>query len=378
MKKNLLIITPIFPPRTGGPATYTWELIKRLKKQYRIKVICFSNEAVNDNEVINISISPESCFLTRQIKLLSACLKVISKSDLVYIQGPLVVGFTSAMVSWIYGKNSILKFVGDEAWESLSLSHKTVKTLEEFHSNNLLSLHSLVIFQKIAMVLASTIITPSQYLKQFLINNYHLKSGKIEVIPNAVEIQVKQRLYRRKNFIISVGRLVPHKHFEIIILAFKKLLTYRGCSKYQLIIVGEGPEDGNLKYLINRENLNNSVKLLGRKSHEEIIKLLQLAKVMVLASDYEGLSHVIIESMLMGVPVIASDIPGNKELIKHNYNGYLFGTTEDELAVALAKLLMNENIINHLTNNAKKQANEKYNWDQHLKRLIHLFGEKSS
>ncbi|OGU64569.1 MAG: hypothetical protein A2W30_05640 [Ignavibacteria bacterium RBG_16_36_9] len=377
MKRKLLIITPIFPPRTGGPSTYTWELSKRLKKKYKVTVLCFADQVIRPDRIRVVPIQLSKGTIYRQLRLLLQCFRFIPKSDIIYIQGPLVVGFVSVIVSWIFHKISLMKVVGDEAWEALSLSYKTRHNLEEFHAKKTRWFYPSIMFQKFSLSLVPTIVTPSQYLKQFLTTSYQLNPTKIIVVPNAVEIDESLNARSKKKYLItSIGRLVPHKHFEKVILSMQLLQKEKKFNQYRLHIAGEGPEKEKLERLISKLRITKSAELIGRKNKQEVYKILQSSQALVLASDYEGLSHVIIESMLLGTPIIATDIPGNREILTHGITGYLFSSSVNELANAMKIILSNDILRNKLIKNAKKEATEKFNWENHTKRLIYLFREE--
>ena len=123
-----------------------------------------------------------------------------------------------------------------------------------------------------------------------------------------------------KKVIGSIGLLIERKGFQYLIEAMPQVLDVYPES--ELIIVGEGPYRSVLEQKIQANGLENKVSLLGLQTNPR--KWLEKMDLFVLPSLIEGLPTVIIESMARGVPVIASDIAGNNELIIDGESGWLF------------------------------------------------------
>jgi glycosyltransferase involved in cell wall biosynthesis len=125
---------------------------------------------------------------------------------------------------------------------------------------------------------------------------------------------------------INVGRLVPVKGQRDLILSFKNFLKESPGSI--LHIAGDGPEKDSLLSLIKEQHLDSNVSLLGNRN--DIPQLLSNYDCFIFPSNSEGFSGSVVEAMFAGLPVLASDIPVNKEVIDHLQTGYLFekGSTD--------------------------------------------------
>jgi glycosyltransferase involved in cell wall biosynthesis len=355
---NILIVSPIFPPRTGGPATYTWKLAKRFKNKHNIKIICFSPKPKSLVGIEIINISEKVSFFSRQTSLLKAVLNKAKWADMVYVQGPLVVGFTSAIAAKIKGKKVYLKFVGDEVWENARIKKETKLALTEYYKSNIGAINSIKkLLEKISFYLSDRIIVPSSFLKHFINSNFQVPSEKISVIPNAVDLNIKQ--YKKKtDQLIFVGRLVPWKNIDQIILAVQEA---KKKYPWKLIIIGEGPEENILKMFVRTIKAEKWVSFLGRLSHKKTLKQISESKKLILYSSYEGLSHTAIESMLLKTQVIASDIPGNREVLDK------FG-----LFVSLNDISELTEAINRPAKDlikAQQYAINNYHWQKHIRKL---------
>lgn len=383
---KIVIPTPIFPPEIGGPATYVYELAKRLSTEHEIIIITFTQDPqpVKNTNVVSISLHKHFLgILFRQLKLAIAIYKYGKNSDIIYAQGPVVVGFTSTIIGTALNKPTIIKFVGDIAWEEAERRGETELDLEAFLNKKKKSLSIKIIlwFQQLILKKVRRIIVPSNYLKKILIRFYEIKADRIKVIHNAFQIAEipKQRERKKQITIITAGRLVKHKRIDLTIQAFKFIknkLEKGGKSKVRLLIIGEGPERKNLKSQISNYHLVDLVKIQSSLPKESYLEVLVAADLFVLASSYEGLPHAIIEAMALGTPVVASDIPGNREVIKHKKSGLLVKATSKELSKAMLNLLTDKKLAAKLKTHAAREAKARFNWDTHLKRLVHLFRQE--
>ena len=88
-------------------------------------------------------------------------------------------------------------------------------------------------------------------------------------------------------------------------------------------IIGDGPEMDNLKLEIKNWKLENKVKLLGHVPNKEIVQYLQASSVFIMPSREEGSPHVLLEAMASGVPFVASDVGGVRELVSKELEQFL-------------------------------------------------------
>ncbi len=156
------------------------------------------------------------------------------------------------------------------------------------------------------------------------------------VIPNAVEdsfltIQKRGAGSLGRLNLLYVGSLIPRKAVDIVLRSIAKVDNTGSIS---FVIAGDGPERKNLEALAKDLGLGSVVRFVGMIPGGELPALLSAADALVLASRSEGLPNVVMEAMAAQVPVIASAIPGNTELITDYETGLLFPTDNVEVLAA--------------------------------------------
>jgi len=159
-----------------------------------------------------------------------------------------------------------------------------------------------------------------------LIKKYLTDEEKIVLRPNWVQANNKDKDFskRYENKILSVGRLVEQKNFELLIREFKNTEDFLSID-----IVGSGPEKKSLSNLANK--LNVKINFIGNLDHEDLLKLYSKYNYFVSSSIFEGNPKTILEAMGSGCVVIASNIPNHNELIDNNENGILFDLIKPSL-----------------------------------------------
>ncbi|MFH0892605.1 MAG: glycosyltransferase [Candidatus Falkowbacteria bacterium] len=144
----------------------------------------------------------------------------------------------------------------------------------------------------------------------------------ISICPAPEEGANKGFMINPKDFIIgSIGNLYKTKGFEHLISAVKILIS--NGIRIKTVIIGEGPERSELNSWIERLRLTDHVLLAGRIDNSA--ELLRAFDIYACSSVKEGLSYTIIEAMLAGLPIVATRVGGNGELIGHKKEGFLVG-----------------------------------------------------
>ena len=181
---------------------------------------------------------------------------------------------------------------------------------------------------------------------------------EISVIGNRVDIEdfchcnANSKRASGKVKLISVGRLIERKGYRYLIEALKNI------NNVELILIGEGNLKGELEELAREHQVQ--VKFLGNVSHDRIPEHLRMADLFVLPSLNEGMSNALLEAMACGLPVIATDTGGCRELIKGN--GFIVKKGDvPGLKRAIEKLFDSPELIETMSKTSRELA-ERMSW----------------
>jgi glycosyltransferase involved in cell wall biosynthesis len=138
--------------------------------------------------------------------------------------------------------------------------------------------------------------------------------------------------------IIWTGRLDPVKGFEEMLAAFAQI--YQKLPAH-FLVVGEGPYRPQVERIIAERNLYDRVHLLGQR--DDVPALLKAADLFLFCSRTEGLPNALLEAMAAGLPIIATNVPGCRDLIRHDHTGWLVPSgSVNHIAQAIIALLNNK------------------------------------
>jgi L-malate glycosyltransferase len=182
---------------------------------------------------------------------------------------------------------------------------------------------------QLSSLLGTRIVAVSHQMKTYLNNLGRFNDGALQTIVNGMDLDKFNLPCSRESHpelglgpedivLICVGRLEKIKGHDILLKAFG--LMQPG-DHVKLLIVGDGPCRQEIDQQIIEEGLQQNVQMLGQRN--DIPDLLNLSDCFVLSSRSEGLSCSIIEAMAAGLPVVATDVGGNSELVVNGKNGYL-------------------------------------------------------
>ncbi len=227
-----------------------------------------------------------------------------------------------------------------------------------------------------AVARADAVITVSAGLRAALLR-LGAAADKLTVLRNGVDTELFRSADRQAAraaleltgpALISVGALIPRKRHHLTIAALRLL------PAFSLLIVGEGPERARLAALAERLGLAGRVRLLGARPHEGMAQYYSAADLSVLASSREGWANVLLESMACGTPVVASDIPGNDEVVQERAAGLIApANTPEGIAAAVLDLWADPP-----SRAATRAYAERFGWDEVSRGQIAIFRRVSA
>lgn len=163
----------------------------------------------------------------------------------------------------------------------------------------------------------------------------------VQVIPNGVkEINLLQHRKKRQSTkltLLAVGRLEKQKGFDLLLQAYFQLRFNYPRTKLRL--VGEGSQKKDLLKLTQELQIEQNVVLVGRLTGKQLFREYRQADIFVLPSRAEGHAVAILEALAAGLPVIATDVGDNRQLVKDGLNGFLVRSENiASLVAALQKM----------------------------------------
>ena len=177
----------------------------------------------------------------------------------------------------------------------------------------------------------------------------------IPIVPNGVDVNrfspSRHDWYPPR--ILSVGRVVYQKGYDLALLALAGLKEI----EWEWRIAGDGPQLSSLQALIEEHDLQGRVHFLGWQTTEQLKKQYAEANLFLFPSRHEGMPNAVLEAMASGLPVVATNIAGNEELVVNGETGTLV-PVEDAAALreALRPLLKKAKMREEMGNAARPQS----------------------
>jgi glycosyltransferase involved in cell wall biosynthesis len=165
-----------------------------------------------------------------------------------------------------------------------------------------------------------------------------------------------------------IGQLIPRKGLEVLLEAFQRVHR----NDLRLIIVGDGPQRVELEARAASTRVGDSIHFLGFR--DDRLALLKQFAFFVLPSRLEGIPRCLMEAMATGVPVIASDIPGCRDIVAHQRTGLLFPVDDsDALAAAIKTLADSPEERKRLAANGRAHVRAEYSAETMANRYLVLY-----
>jgi len=193
---------------------------------------------------------------------------------------------------------------------------------------------------------------------------------RIKIIPNWIDIQENNQFPKKKSTcfrILFVGRLHPVKQVDLLIKAFH--ILNKTIPNASLYILGDGEEREKLVTLTKELELNN-VYFLGYVDQRTVFQMMKESDALVLPSKIEGNPRVLIEAMVNKVPIIATNVPGIRDMVQHMKTGYLINKQQpEELAYAIEYILKNKKDTANMIERAYVYAKKHFSKESVLQKI---------
>lgn len=373
---RVVIVTGIYPPDIGGPATHSADLGQELlARGHRAKIVTlWDGPSVRRSSLVTryprrwpwwLRLGAVALWLRRHR----------SDYDVVYATG-LHPG--AALGAKLAGRPLVAKVPGDPAWERairLGLTRSDFPTFQT--APNAPRVRAMRWVRDRSLRAADAVITPSRSLAE-IVETWLEGSKRVRVIPNGVRVTESEKeqdsvggrgpqLAENALHAIYAGRLIPEKRVDVLLKAIS------GTEGVVLDILGDGPHRRDLERTARTLGLGDRVRFLGVRSHPEVLERLRNSDVLVLASSYENLPHVAIEALACGRPILAPAVGGMAEVVKDGESGLLLTSASPQAySEALSRLRDDPSLRRHLRLKAQ-EAGSYWRFDRCANDLLELF-----
>jgi len=182
-------------------------------------------------------------------------------------------------------------------------------------------------------------------------------------------IEPRLAQFRNDFWSLTIGELHPIKRHSAVIEVIRELIEIEPNTRH--IIIGAGEEEQELELLIAEKNLSEHIFLLGRI--DEASTYLKAADIFVLASRSEGMPYVLIEALIAELPVVATKVGGNQEVVEDKVSGLLTPPLDNKaLFKAILELRTNPELGERLSEGAKTRS-QNFTLEKTLRETVRVY-----
>ncbi|MGZ4412641.1 MAG: glycosyltransferase family 4 protein [Gaiellaceae bacterium] len=342
---KVLIVTGIWPPDVGGPASHAPEIAGYLRAHgHRVEVITMADDtpALVPYPLRFVRRSLPSGIRHAAVAMLVA--RGARSADVVYEVSMLG---RSALGSLVGRSPLVAKLPSDPAYERArrrGLFGGGMDAFQRFHGGP--AVRALRLARNLELRRAAHIVCPSSYLRDMAVG-WGVAAERVTVVPNAApplpDLPPAEELRRLHGIegptLAFAGRLTRQKALEVALAALAL------SSEVRLLVVGDGPERAALERRSADLGLGERVRFLGARPRTQVLELLRAADASLLSSAWENFPHAVVESLAVGTPVISTSVGGVSEAVQDGENGLLVPSGDPQaLAAAIDRYFADEEL----------------------------------
>ena len=323
---RVLVVTGIYPPDIGGPATHSEDVRRALTDRgHDVTVLTLSDDRRPVLRAPLVRLPRSWPWPVRTAGALVLITGLARNYDVVYATG---LGPIAVAGARLVGRPVALKVVGDPAWERGVRRGLTTRTFDDFQDDRggPLALRGMRALRNWSARNATALLSPSPHLADRAGRWAH--RNDVQVVPNGVRTVSAHDATESNGHLrlVFVGRLVAHKRLDLIIAAVAR------SHEVHLDVVGDGPEEAAWRALAEQLGVSTRVHFDGALEHDQTLTRIAHADALVLASDYEGLPHVVLEALACGTPVVTTARHGLGEVLTDGTDALLVDDEPGALA----------------------------------------------
>lgn len=338
---RIVLLTGIWPPDVGGPATHGPELARHLvERGHEVHVVTMADGEVTERPCAVQTVSRSLPFPLRYSLVAARAAHAARRADVVYATATYA---AAASASALARKPLVAKLVSDPAYERAQRLGLFDGALEEFAAAGGGRIPVLRRARTRALAQARWIVVPSEYLAT-IARGWGLDADRIVVVPNpAPSVEAVSPSPLEPNTFVFAGRLTRQKALRTAMDALAQVPGAR------LLLIGDGPERAKLERHAHESGLNGRVSFAGARTRADVLSALAGARAAVLSSDWENFPHGAVEALAVGTPVVATAVGGVPEIVRDGVNGLLVPPGDPaSLARALRLLVEDDGVRGRL------------------------------
>ena len=350
---RVLVVSGIWPPDVGGPASHAPDVAAFLRSRgHGVEVVVTANAAPAPQAYpvrwIRRSLPKGAIHVRTGLEVARRA----AGADLVYTTG--MFG-RSAFGAQLARRPYVIKLTADPAFERARRRGIVGGDVDEFQRDGSgAAVRLFRLARDLELRRAAHVFTPSAYLRELTLS-WGVDPGRVSVLPNPAPLLpvLRARDELRHSFGVTgptlafAGRLTAQKSLRV---ALEAVAAVDGVT---LLIAGEGDQRPTLEHDVAELGLTKRVRFLGALPRERVVELFAAADASILSSTWENFPHTVVEALAAGTPVLATAAGGVGEVVRDGENGLLVPLADSKaLGAAVRRFFEDDELRQHLRGGA--------------------------
>ena len=373
---NVLVVSGMWPPDVGGPASHAPEVCEYLlRRGHGVAAVTMADCAPAPERYAVHWASRRTPLVWRHVIAARLVARLARKADIVYSTG--MIG-RSSLGAALARRPIVLKLTSDPVFERSLRWRLFGADLGAFQDARGIRIGVLRRIRDLALARARRVIIPSEALRELALG-WGLPTEKVVVIPNPVsppELGEREELRRRHGLegrtLVFAGRMVPQKAIPVALEAVVRN------PDVSLVLAGEGPYLERLRELARSMPLDSRARFLGPQPRQAVFELLRAADAALLSSSWENFPHMVVEALAVGTPVLATHVGGVTEILRDGENGLLVPMNDPEALAGAIRRYFDDEALQERLRAAAVASVARFSPDEIYGRLEALLEEVAS
>ena len=320
---NVLVVSGIWPPDVGGPASHAPEVASFLRSRgHDVEVVTTADAPPAEQPYPVRWVSRRLPKGVRHVRGAALIRARARRADVVYTTGMFGRSAAGALVA---RRPYVVKLTADPAFERSRRRGLVDGDVDEFQAGGGGPAAALLRrARNFELRRAAHVFCPSAYLRELVVS-WGVDAERVSVLPNPApslpELPPRERLKESLGVngatVAFAGRLTAQKSLE------RALEAVAAADGVSFLVAGEGPDRAPLEARARELGIADRVRFLGAQPRDRVVELFRAADATILSSSWENFPHTVVEALAVGTPVLAMDTGGVAEVVRDGVNGLL-------------------------------------------------------